>query len=108
MEIGTDIVENKRLINKDIKFIKKILTDNEYSIYVSKKSKQKKLEYLCGRVAIKEAIFKCLNLKSLDFNEVEVLNDKNGKPYTTFNNLNFKLSISHEKNYTIGIALLLV
>ena len=59
--IGIDILENKRIeksINDD--FLNMTLTKKELEIYNSKKGK-KKLEFLCGRIACKEAIIKCLN-----------------------------------------------
>lgn len=105
MNIGIDIIENKRLANKDMTFIKKILTKKELEIYNDKIGKGK-IHFLCGRFCAKEAIFKCLNLKSLDFDEVEILNDDLGKPIAYFKDYQFKISISHENNYTVAVALL--
>ena len=80
MNIGIDIVENKRLENSNIKFIEKILT--------------------------KEAIKKCLDI-NIDFNEIEILYDLNSKPTISYKNYKFSISISHERNYTVAIAILL-
>ncbi len=99
MNIGCDIVENKRLKNKDKRFIELILTKKEIEEY-----KVKGLSYLCGRFAAKEAIIKALpNTKKLNFLDLEILNDKNGKPICNLKNV--AISISHEKNYTIATAL---
>lgn len=100
MKIGCDIVENKRLIDKSEKFIDLVLTDKEKQLY-----KQKGLEFLSGRFAAKEAIMKCLpNTKEIKFTDIEILNDENGKPYSNVEGIE-DISISHEKEYTIAVAL---
>ena len=100
MKIGCDIVENKRLIDKSEKFINLVLTDKEKQLY-----KQKGLEFLSGRFAAKEAIMKCLpNTKEIKFTDIEILNDENGKPYSNVEGIE-DISISHEKEYTIAVAL---
>lgn len=99
VNIGCDIVENKRLKNKKEDFINYILTTKEQKEY-----KEKGLQYLTGRFAAKEAIMKCLkNTKELNYLDIEILNNKDGEPITNIKNI--KLSISHEKNYTIAVAL---
>ena len=99
MNIGCDIVENKRFKNKDKRFIELVLTKKEIEEY-----KVKGLNYLCGRFAAKEAIMKALPItKKLNFLDFEILNDKNGKPICNLKNV--AISISHEKNYTIATAL---
>lgn len=106
--IGIDIVENNRIkksINDD--FLNMTLTKNELDIY-NKKTGKKKLEFLCGRIACKEAIIKCLNeVENPHFLELEILNKENGAPYTVYKNYNIKISISHEENYTIAEAIFL-
>lgn len=102
MNIGCDIVENKRLKNKCKRFIELVLTKKEQKEY-----RLKGISYLCGRFAAKEAIMKALpNTKSLNFLDIEILNDLNGKPVCNLKNVS--ISISHEKNYTIAIALFFV
>ncbi len=99
MNIGCDIVENKRLKNKSSRFVELILTKKEQQEY-----KDKGLPYLCGRFAAKEAIMKALsNTQQLNFLDIEILNDKNGQPICNLPNI--AISISHEKNYTIATAL---
>ena len=105
MNIGIDIVENKRLENSNIKFIEKILTKKEIEI-MNKKVGRQKLEFLSGRFAAKEAIKKCLDI-NIDFNDIEILYDLNSKPTTFYKNYKFSISISHEKNYTVAVAILL-
>ena len=100
MNIGCDIVENKRLVDKNEEFINLVLTKNEQLEF-----KNKGYLYLCGRIAGKEAIMKALpNTKTYNFLDFEILNDKDGKPYCS-NNSNINISISHEKKYTIAYAI---
>lgn len=100
MKIGCDIVENKRLIDKSDKFIDMVLTEKEKKLY-----EQKGVEFLAGRFAAKEAIMKCLpDIEKYRFTDIEVLNDEKGKPYTNIKEIE-DISISHEKEYTIAVAL---
>lgn len=99
MKIGCDIVENKRLINKNQEFINYVLTDKEQLLY-----KEFGLNFLFGRFAAKEAIMKCLpNTKELKYTDIEILKGKNGEPITNIDDIS--VSISHEKEYTIAYAI---
>ena len=120
--IGVDIVENKR-IKKSIKdplFKKRVYSFNEL-----KKSKavNNKVAYFSKRFAAKEAFSKALGTgfrMNLNFKDIEVVNDKRGKPYYVKNRKitkiiqkNFKikkfncfLSISDEKNYSTAFAII--
>ena len=101
MKIGCDIVENKRLIDKSDRFIDKVLTPKEKELYQTRN----KVEFLAGRFAAKEAIMKCLpDIENYTFTDIEILNDEKGKPYTTIEGIE-DISISHEKEYTIAVAL---
>lgn len=106
--IGIDIVENNRIEKKISKqFINLVLTSNEQLIY-HKKIGKKKLEFLCGRFAAKEAIIKAISpYENPHFLEIEILNKKNGTPIAIFKHYQFLISISHELNYTIAEAILL-
>lgn len=99
MNIGVDIVENKRLENKDERFIDLVLTSKEKELY-----NKYGYPFLCGRFAAKEAIMKALpNTKKLSTLDIEILKNKDGSP--TCNIDGIKVSISHEKKYTIATAL---
>lgn len=107
MDIGTDIIENKR-IEKSIKpeFIEMVLTQNEQLIY-NEKVGRKKLEFICGRFCAKEAIIKCISdYENPSMVDIEILNNSNGKPIVKFKNYDIILSISHERNYTTATAIL--
>ena len=120
--IGVDIINNKRIKfsirKKD--FIKRIFSQNE--IKFSKKIKQK-TNYFAKRYAAKEALSKALGIgfrNNLSFKDIEILNNKLGKPYyfkskkiTNIINKKFKtkryylfLSITDEKDYSIAFTIL--
>lgn len=105
--VGIDIVENERIKQKFSKnFLKQILTENELKVYETKINK-KQLSYLCGRFAAKEAIIKCISdYENPHMLELEIMNNQNGKPIVKYKNYHINLSISHENNYTVAIAIL--
>ncbi|WP_296874883.1 holo-ACP synthase [Thomasclavelia sp.] len=103
--IGCDIVDLNRLKIDNEHFIERILTKKERLVYQSKKSNQHKKEFLGGRLACKEAFFKAYGIehKIISFQDIEILNDENGKPH-----LNFPktfVSLSHEKDYAIAYVI---
>ena len=120
--IGVDIIENKRikpLIKKKI-FLRRTFTKKE--IGLSKKLRNK-TNYFAKRFAAKESLSKAIGSgfrNNLSFNDIEILNDKMGKPYfkvsNKINNIlkkNFKLkkynlflSISDEKDYSVAFTIL--
>ena len=120
--IGVDIVENRRIQ----KSIKNPLFKNR--IYTSKELKQSnsvsnKIGYFSKRFAAKEAFSKALGTgfrMNLNFKDIEVVNNKMGKPYyvknkkitkiiqKNFKIKNFKcfLSISDENDYSTAFAII--
>lgn len=101
--IGIDILENERINKKNKKYIiDNLLSPKEQTAL---KSKRNSNDFLCGRWAAKEAIYKALNPKSINYQEITILNDETGKPIVHFQDYVIKLSISHEKNYTCAVAI---
>ena len=120
--IGVDIVENRR-IQKSIKnplFTKRIYTQKELK---QSKAVHNKVGYFSKRFAAKEAFSKALGTgfrRNLNFKDIEVINDKMGKPYYVKNkkitkiikknfkikNFKFFLSISDEKKYSTAFAII--
>lgn len=120
--IGTDIVLNNRIkkLIKNKNFLNRIYTNQE--IKFAKKQKEIP-SFLAKRFAAKEAFAKALGIgfrKNLNFKDIEILNDKLGKPYYSINsklkkiifrslkvkNLDFFLSLSDEKLYSIAFAII--
>lgn len=103
--IGMDIVEInriKKLIERQPKFIKRILTEKERCVFNSR-SGRRQYEYAAGRFAAKEAFAKALGSgigERLSFQDIETAADDQGKPYirAPFSS-GVHLSITHSKEY---------
>lgn len=110
--IGIDIVEFNQIEEKlSDRFIKRILSESELKRYNEISNKQRKIEYISGRFAAKEAYTKIYKRfdEPLNFTDVEVLNDDLGAPYIKSKyrpNDKVLVSISHSKNYVIAICTL--
>ena len=104
MGIGVDIVKVDRFHLDHIHFIKRVLTPKEYEIFLSYSLPQRRLEYLAGRFAGKEAYMKACHkgIGHLSFLDIEILNDEFGAPY--LNDIEAEISISHEKDYAIAFV----
>lgn len=107
--LGTDIIEVSR-IQKSIKrfgndFLKHILTPQEIA-YASKFKSP--YQHYAGRFAAKEAIFKALGDPKVSWQDINISNDKEGKPQCVVagkrNSKKILLSISHCKNYATAVA----
>ena len=122
--IGVDIIHNKRfkLLSKKKIFIKRIYGKNEIKLSENIKNK---LNYFAKRFAAKESLSKALGTgfrKNLNYKDIEILNNKLGKPYyyvspkiqKMINNrfkvkkFNLFLSISDEKDYSVAFTILQV
>ncbi len=120
--IGVDIIENNR-IRKSIKnsnFKKRIYSNKEIKLSVQFTNKT---SFFSKRFAAKEAFAKALGTgfrNNLNFKDIEVINDKFGKPYYSKNekitkmikknfnvkNFNCFLSISDENNYSTAFTII--
>tara|TARA_Y100001970_G_scaffold152053_1_gene186210 strand:- start:1193 stop:1582 length:390 start_codon:yes stop_codon:yes gene_type:complete len=120
--IGVDIVNNNRLKNlvKNKNFINRVFTNNEK---ISSKKFKNKVNFFSKRFAAKEAFSKATGFgisKNLHFNDIEIRNNKQGKPSININKStltylkkklkvkSFKtnLSLSDEKNYSIAYVII--
>ena len=120
--IGVDIIQNKRIKNliKKNQFISRTFSKNE--IKFSQKISNK-INYFSKRFAAKEAFAKSIGTgfrDNLNLNDIEILNDNNGKPFYSkskkidliirrkfkIKNYNLFLSISDEKDYSIAFTIL--
>ena len=120
--IGVDIIQNKRIksLIKNGSFLKRTFGKNE--IKFSKKIINK-TNFFAKRFAAKESLVKSLGTGfryDLNFKDIEILNDKNGKPYYSkckkvdnivnkrfkIKNYNMFLSITDEKDYSVAFTIL--
>ena len=120
--IGVDLIKNKRisLLIKKHNFIKRTFSKKEI---LFSKIKKDKIKYYAKRFAAKEALSKSLGTgigKHLSFKDIEILNDKLGKPYYVLNKrinaliykkfkikkYNLFLSISDENDYSIAFTII--
>ena len=120
--IGVDIIQNKRIKDsiKNHKFKNRIYSTNELKLSSYSKNK---IGYFSKRFAAKEAFAKALGTgfrDNLNFKDIEIMNDKLGKPYYVktkkitqiikkefkVKNFNCFLSISDEKEYSTAFAII--
>lgn len=106
--IGIDIIELERIrkIHKrQDKFADRVLTPNEKAVF-NTLSESRKIEFLAGRFAAKEAYSKAVGTgigENLSFLHIEIEKDEKGKPFISKpNNNGVHLSISHSKEYAIA------
>ena len=112
---GTDIIEIERIKenieNLGNKFLERVFTEKEIE-YCESKNVQKYQHY-AARFAAKEATFKAISWKLKDkyqisWKDIEVENDKQGRPTLNIIGVNLKdvesidLSISHCKQYAVA------
>ena len=121
--VGVDLVNNKRvqLLIKNKNFLKRTFGANELKF---SKKKMNKTNYFAKRFAAKEALSKSIGTGLRDglyFKNIEILNDKMGKPYfyksrklSQFVKKKFKikkydlfLSLSDEKDHSIAFTILI-
>jgi holo-[acyl-carrier protein] synthase len=120
--IGVDIIENKRIKNsiRNHNFKNRIYSPKELKQSILSKDKVK---YFSKRFAAKEAFAKALGIgfrNNLNFKDIEIINDKLGKPYYAktkkitklikkefkVNSFNCFLSISDENNYSTAFTII--
>lgn len=106
--IGIDIIELNRIeemIVRQKKFIDRILTVVEKGDF-EKLSDRRKVEFLAGRFAAKEAYAKAVGTgigKELSFLDIEVQSNELGKPlFSKPKNTSAHLSISHSREYAVA------
>lgn len=118
--LGIDIVEVERIAEKIAKnngFRELVFSENEIAYC---ESKTHKYEHYAARFAAKEAFFKALGTgwpTGTAFNEVEVINNENGKPeivligltHATISGLghfNIMVSLTHIKSTASAVVIL--
>ena len=112
---GIDIIEIERvkssIENTNGKFCDRVYTENEIKYCESKKNQ--KYQHYAARFAAKEAVFKAISSKlnskyEIEWKDIEITNDKEGKPNVKiFNSVmdeveDIEVSISHCKEYAVA------
>ena len=114
IKTGIDIIEiervKKSIEETDCKFCERVYTIKEIE-YCESKNVQKYQHY-AARFAAKEAVFKAIsellnNKYNIEWKDIEVLNDENGRPYINLlkkdiNIDGMDISISHCKEYAVA------
>ena len=120
--IGVDLIQNKRIKAsiRNHKFKDRIFSSKELKLSSYSKNK---IGFFSKRFAAKEAFAKALGTgfrNNLNFKDIEIMNDKLGKPYYAktkkitkiirkefrVKNFNCFLSISDEKEYSTAFAII--
>ncbi|MFH5882302.1 holo-ACP synthase [Liberiplasma polymorphum] len=108
--LGIDLVEIETIKEKATDaFINRILSTEELALYNRITHPERKLTFLAGRFAAKEAYVKAYQSfdHPLNFKDVVILNNEKGAPYIKSKYRNedtLLISISHTKNYAVAIV----
>ncbi len=107
--IGTDIIEINRIatMKNKARFVEKLLSPSELEQFKSYINEKRQNEFLAGRWAVKEALYKALGVycDGKTYQDFSVLNDEAGKPYLAIPILsNVHISLSHCEQYAIAFV----
>lgn len=121
MRCGTDICSVERMRETIEKlgdnFLNRVFTKSE--IEYCEKRKMTKYESYAARFAAKEAVYKAISPSKMQegtFTEVEILTEENGRPYVVLHGnlkniaseMQIEVSMSHEKEFAIAMAICLL
>ena len=99
--VGCDIIELTRLKKREGQLAKRYLFDEEYKVYLKRINPT---EFLAGRLAAKEAVYKALPPGTVEhFSGIEIKNNENKTYYEDKEHYCF-ISISHDKDYAVAYA----
>jgi holo-[acyl-carrier protein] synthase len=105
--LGVDLAEVSRVrrLAASPRFLKRVFTPAELAYCLKSKNKY---ERLAARFAVKEAVIKALDDKSLQLNRIEVENAESGRPGATVKGrpgLRLLVSISHTAAYACAAVI---
>jgi holo-[acyl-carrier protein] synthase len=105
--VGTDIVQTNR-ISLTKAFVERILTPQERILLEEMKQDARKIEFLAGRYAAKEAIMKALGtgIGASSFQDFSILPTPSGQPHCELPGVKVFLSISHDGGFAVAFAVL--
>lgn len=112
--IGIDLIELERIkrsLAKGDHLAKRVLTPKELKIFHTYTSKKRKVEFLAGRFAAKEAFAKATGkgIGQISFQDIEILPDEKGAPQMTvkgYEAFQIFISLSHSDHYAVAQVLL--
>lgn len=105
--IGIDLIELDRIkasMEKQKRFVDRILTENEKKVWNQLQNNHRKVEFLAGRFAAKEAFAKATGkgIGELSFKHIEVLGNEKGAPILKavgYETASIFISITHSRDY---------
>lgn len=105
--VGTDIIEVSR-VSLTKAFIERILTPEEQTHLEQISQDARKLEFLAGRFAAKEALMKALGtgIGQSSFQDFNIVPTPSGQPHCELPGMNVFLSISHDGGFAVAFAVL--
>lgn len=98
--IGIDLVEIARVELRD-SFLNTVLTEEERKEYEELKADKRRKEYVAGRFASKEAIFKVTQDPA--YLHYSILHDESGKPYVR-DHPELEISIAHDGGMAVAVV----
>jgi len=106
--VGVDVLNIERfrkIVKGNPKILNRILTENEINLF---KDYSDSIVHYAGRFSLKEAIIKAgkeyLNIES--FKDIEILKDEDGKAILMKPKGKIFISISHNEDYVVSIAVI--
>ena len=109
---GIDIIEIERMAQAlkrwGTSFLEHVFTPQEIA-YAQRRRYPN--QHFAARFAAKEAVLKAFGENAhISWKNIEIINDKNGKPLCHYKDKKFKkkilISISHTKNYAVASAII--
>ncbi|WP_188207800.1 holo-ACP synthase [Alkalibacillus aidingensis] len=109
--IGIDLTELdriKRLHKRQPRFYRRVLSLKEQETFKSYRNDRRKIEFLAGRFAAKEAYSKATGTgigKDISFQSLEVISNQSGQPCIWVNgeqDPSVFVSISHSRHYVVA------
>lgn len=112
--IGIDLIELVRIqksMQRNNRLALRILTRNERKVFNQLQSEKRKIEFLAGRFAAKEAFAKATGqgIGKLSFQHIEILADEKGAPLMTaqgYEAYHIFVSITHSNDYAAAQVVL--
>lgn len=112
--LGTDLVETSRIkgaIENNPRFVGKLLTEKELSVYSEISNEKRQIEFVAGRWAAKEAFAKAFGTgisSQLHFHDIEVSNDAQRKPIIICDKVTspVHITISHTDHYATATVII--